>query len=77
MVLQNHTFVTVNKKEQCACTVLLYNRKLAQDLDVRKYLLFRVTKAVTVYKTGNLVQLFHLFIFAIGSILLQETARGY
>jgi hypothetical protein len=39
-VLQNQTFVTGNKKEQCTCTVLLYNRKLAQDLNGGKYLLF-------------------------------------
>jgi hypothetical protein len=31
-VLQNQTFVTGNKKEQCTYTLLLYNRKLAQDL---------------------------------------------
>ena len=39
-VLQNQTFVTGNKKEQCACSVLLYNRKLAQDLEGGKCLLF-------------------------------------
>jgi hypothetical protein len=39
-VLQNQTFVIGNKKEQFVYTVLLYNRKLAQDLDGGKYLLF-------------------------------------
>lgn len=82
--LQNQTFVTGNKKEQCACTVLLYNRKVVQDHDVGKYLLFiqcrsapTNTVILTVYKIGNLGAFYYIFIFIFADIIvvLQETRR--